>query len=277
MGGGGDDIGVGHRARIDTRCNQAGVVGHVDHENGANFLGHLGKTGPVGLERVGRGTGNQQLGPVFTGQGLHAVVVDFFTIVEAIGHHLEPFARHVERHAMGEVATLGQRQAHDGVAWIQKRQKDRRVGLRPRMRLHVGRLAAIELLEPIDGELLHHIHMLAATVVTLAWVALGILVGELRALCRHDRRACIVLGGDQLNVGLLPGMLGRDGCSKGRVGLGIGLGTVKHGMSCKWVETAAQPGPSMARARTTRTRACQKSDGQSEGASAGPPAESPGD
>ena len=50
------------------------------------------------------------------------------------------------------------------------------------MRLHIGRIGAKNLLDPVDGQLLDHIHMLTATVIALARVALGIFVGQLRTL-----------------------------------------------------------------------------------------------
>ena len=53
---------------------------------------------------------------MLSGQGFHAVVVDFLFSIEAVGHNMKPLAREVQRHAMGKVTTFGKRQAHDGVA-----------------------------------------------------------------------------------------------------------------------------------------------------------------
>jgi len=56
------------------------------------------------------------------------------------------------------------------------------------------------LLEPIDRQLLDDVDVLAAAVVAFAGIALGVLVGELRALSGEHRRARVVLRGDQLDV-----------------------------------------------------------------------------
>ena len=68
----------------------------------------------------------------------------------------------------------------------------RLVRLRARMRLDVGVLGAEQLLGAIDRELLGDVDELAAAVVALARIAFGVLVGELRALRREDRRARVV-------------------------------------------------------------------------------------
>ena len=63
----------------------------------------------------------------------------------------------------------------------------------PELRLHVGELGAEQLLDAVDRQLLDHVDVLAAAVVALAGVALGVLVGQLAALGRHHRRRGVVL------------------------------------------------------------------------------------
>ena len=55
------------------------------------------------------------------------------------------------------------------------------------MRLNVGRLRAKDGLGAVNGQLFGHIHKLTPAVVALAWIAFGILIGQLRAL-RHQHR-----------------------------------------------------------------------------------------
>jgi hypothetical protein len=148
----------------------------------------------------------------------------------AVGHHVEPFAAHIEGHAVGEVAAFGQAHAHDGVAWLQEGQKNRFVGRCAAMRLHVGAICAEDGLDAVNGELLSHVHMLAATVIALAGVAFGIFVGELRALRRHDGGGGVVLAGDQLDVMLLAGIFSLDGGKNFRVGLLNKNIAVVHGL-----------------------------------------------
>ena len=76
----------------------------------------------------------------------------------------------------------GQRQAHDRVAGLQQRVVDGGVGLRAGVRLDVGVLGAEQRLGAVDRELLDDVDVLAAAVVALARVALGVLVGQHGAL-----------------------------------------------------------------------------------------------
>ena len=64
------------------------------------------------------------------------------------------------------------------------------------MRLHVGVFGAEEFLGAIDGKLLDLVGVLATPVVALAWVALGVFVGENRA---HGFEDC--LGNEVLRSG----------------------------------------------------------------------------
>ena len=72
----------------------------------------------VNAQRVGAGTGDDELGLGFVGFALHGVVVNRLVGVQAVRHDVEPLATHVQRHAVGQVSTLGQAHAHDGVAGL---------------------------------------------------------------------------------------------------------------------------------------------------------------
>ena len=157
------------------------------------------------------------------------VVVDLFLGGEPVAHDLEPLAAHVERHAVGEVAAFGQAHAHDRVAGLEQGEEHRLVGLRAGVRLDVGEAGVEQLLDPVDGQLLGHVDELAAAVVALARVALGVLVGELAALGRHHRGGGVVLRGDQLDVLFLALVLALDDRGDLRVGVGEdGRTAVKH-------------------------------------------------
>ena len=231
-------VGVRHRVRVHAPGDQAGVVRHVHHEDGAHVLGHPGKACPVDDQRIGRGTGNDDARLVLVRQTLHLVVIDLFLLVQAVGHHIEPAARHVDRRAVREVTAHGQRHAQDGVTRLGQPQEHGLVGLRARIGLHVGGLGPEELLHAVQRQLLGHVHALAATVVALAGIALGILVGELAALGFHHRRAGVVLRRDQLDVSLLAAVLVADGIPEGGIDLGKRLFAIKHVMHS---EAAGQP------------------------------------
>jgi hypothetical protein len=70
----------------------------------------------------------------------------------------------------------------------------------------------------LDGERLDLVDELAAAVVALPGIALGVLVGENGALRLEDRLAHDVLGGDQLEVVLLALDLATDRREDRRVG-----------------------------------------------------------
>ena len=115
---------------------------------------------------------------------------------------------------------------------LQQGEHRRGVGLRAGVRLHVGVLGAEQRLDPVDRELLDDVDVLAAAVVAPARVALGVLVGQHRALGLHDRGGGEVLGGDHLQGGLLAVQLGGDG--RRHLGVDYGKSLVQllnHGCS----------------------------------------------
>ena len=130
---------------------------------------------------------------------------------------------------MGEVAAFGEAHAHDGVAGLQEGHEHRLVGLRAGVGLHVGGLGAEQRLDAVDRQLLDDVDVFAAAVVALAGIALGVLVGELRALRLHHRRAGVVFRRDQLDVVLLALVFFLDRGPQVGIGLGEGVLAVEHG------------------------------------------------
>ena len=101
------------------------------------------------------------------------------------------------------------------------------------MRLHVSGICTVNLFQAVDGQLLGHVHVLAATVVALAGVAFGVFVGQLRALGLHDGGRGIVFAGDELDVVLLSRVFGLNGSPNFGVGLRDQNVAVVHGGSPK--------------------------------------------
>jgi hypothetical protein len=129
---------------------------------------------------------------------------------------------------------MRQRHAEDGVARLQQRQVHGLVGLRARMRLHVGVVGAEQLLAALDRQPLGHIHVLATAVVALARIALGVLVGEHRTLRFQHARTGVVLGGNQLDVVFLTPALVRDGLGQFGVECFNSRVAWKHGGLQRW-------------------------------------------
>src|SRR5690606_8658396 len=92
----------------------------------------------------------------------------------------------------------------------QQREVHGLVGLRARMRLHVGVVGAEQLPGPVDGQLFGHVDVFAAAVVALARIALGVLVGQLAALGLHDPRTGVVFRRDQFDMVFLAAVLVGD-------------------------------------------------------------------
>ena len=108
---------------------------------------------------------------------------------------------------MGQVTALRKAHAHDGIARLEHREVDGLVRLRAGVGLDVGMLRAEQLAGTVTRDILGDIDRVAAAVVTLRGVSLGVLVGEYGAHRRHDSGRNDVLAGDQLEVLALTGKL----------------------------------------------------------------------
>ena len=72
----GDDVRVRERARMDARGDEAGDVGHVDHQQRADAVGDRGHALEVPEPRVGRGAADDELRADLLRGRRHQVVVD---------------------------------------------------------------------------------------------------------------------------------------------------------------------------------------------------------
>ena len=217
----GDHVRVRHGGGMQSGGDQAGEVRHVDHQVGADLVGDAAELGEVELPRIGRPAGQDQLRPVLPGQSLDLGHVDPVVVVaHVVGGDVVELAGEVQLHAVGEVAAVRQGQAQNRVARGQQRGHRRGVGLCAGMWLHVGVRRPEETGEPVDGQLLDDVDVLAAAVVAATRIALGVLVGQHRALCLHHRERREVLARDHLQRALLAEQLGCDRA----VHLGIEVG-----------------------------------------------------
>ncbi len=138
MRGGGDDLRVGHGRRVDSGGDEAGEVGHVDDEQRSDLVGDLAHAGEVEDARIGAASADDDLGFFGHGDGFEFVVVDGFGIfADGVGRDLVELAGEVEFVAVGEVASMGQAEAEDGVAGLEHGHVGGGVGLRAGVRLHV--------------------------------------------------------------------------------------------------------------------------------------------
>ena len=192
---------VRHRIRIHAGGDQARDVRHVDHEPGAHRIGNLAHARPVDHPGVGRETADQHLRLVLFRQLGHALVIDLAGIViQAVVHGVEDLAGEIHLGPVGQVAALGQIHAQNRVAGLEQRQVNGLIGLRARVRLDICISRVVELARSFDGQLLGDVDEFAAAVVAPTGIALGVLVGQLRALGFEHARRSVILRGDQLDV-----------------------------------------------------------------------------
>ena len=253
VGGGGDDVGVRHRGGVQPGRDQAGDVGHVHHQGRPDLAGDLGEAVEVEDARVGAGADHQDRAACARGPAAptSSMSMRLVGLAQAVGDDLEELAGEVDRRAVGEVAAEVEAHGEQRVAGLGQGEVGRHVGLRAGVRLDVGVLGAEELLGPVDGELLDLVHHLAAAVVALARVALGVLVGEGRAGGLQHRRGDEVLAGDELEpVGLAAGLLADEPGDLG-VGLGEALGG-HHGNAPAGKGAAYRAGRGWQRSRRSR-------------------------
>ena len=127
------------------------------------------------------------------------VVVDLERLrVDAVRHGVVDAAGEVELHAVGQVTAVGELEAEDGVPGGRDGVQDRGVRAGAGVRLDVRVRGTEEGLRPVDGELLGDVDELAAAVVALARVALGVLVRQDGALRLEHGARDEVLGRDHL-------------------------------------------------------------------------------
>ena len=215
--------------------HQAGEMGHVDHEDGAHFVGNCAESGEVDDAGIGRAARQDQLGLVLARQAGHLVHVDLLIVAaHRVGHRLEPFAGIVGGMAVGEMAAGGQVQTHEGVARRKQGIKRRLIGIGAGVRLDIGESGAEQLPRAIDGQLFRHVDIFAAAIVALARIAFGIFVGQHRALGLQHGARDDVLGGDQLDLVALAVQLVLDAAENLRIGgfqpLGEKVRILVHGI-----------------------------------------------
>jgi hypothetical protein len=182
---------------VQSGGDEAGEVRHVGPEQGADLIGDRTERGEVEVARVRGPAGDDDLG--LFGDGLLAQLVHVdpeVVCLDLVGGDFVELAGEVQLHAVREVTAVSQGEAQDLVPRGDHGVERRGVGLRAGVRLDVGVFGAEQVLDPVDGQLLGNVHVLAAAVVAAARVALGVLVGQNGALGFHDRAGREVFGGD---------------------------------------------------------------------------------
>ena len=107
MGCRGDDVGIFERVVEQTCGDEAGGVGHVDHEDGADAVGDFTHAGIVPFAAVGAGAADDEFRALAQGYFLHLVVVDEAVLfAHVILEGVEDETREVDRAAVREVTAV---------------------------------------------------------------------------------------------------------------------------------------------------------------------------
>ena len=186
VGGRGHHVGVGQRAGMDPGGDQAGEMGHVDHEKGPDLVGDFFESGEIQDPGIGRRTTPQQFRSRFICELLDGVVVEESGLRgDTVLDRVVVQTRDTDVGAVREVPAAGQGHAHDTVPGFGQRHVDGLVRRRAGVRLHVDVLGAEQKLRPLDGQRLDFVDLLLTLVVPPAGVPLGVLVEVGRASCRE--------------------------------------------------------------------------------------------
>ena len=202
VGRGGDDMGVFHRVLQQAGGDKAGGMGHVHHQDGTHPVGDRAHPGIVPFAGIGGGPADDQFRPGFDGHALHLVVIDEAgLLVEAIGDGLVEDAGGVDGRTVGQVTAVGEVEAHERVSRAEDGHFDRQVGLGAGMGLDIGIFGPVDGLEPVNGQLLDLVDDLAAAVIAVTGIALGVFVGADGTHRLQHLVGDIVFRGDQFESG----------------------------------------------------------------------------
>ena len=206
---------------MHTAGNETRDMRHVDHKIGTHLMGDVGKCLEVDDARISRRAGNDKIRLDLLGNGANLIHVDAFGLgIQAVGVGVIEATRERELGAMRKMTARRKRHAQNGGTRVKQRKIGCRVGADARMRLDVGVCRIEHLASAVARDSLDGINIGTTTVIALAGIAFGILVGKDRAHRFDDRQRGDVLGCDQLERVALARQLVIDGGGN----LGVCLG-----------------------------------------------------
>ena len=205
---------------MHTARDQTGKVRHVHQVERADFVGDLPHAREINDAGIRAATADNHLGALFFGKLLQVVVIDGLSFLgHSVGDDAISLSREIEMVPVREVAAVRQVQTENGVAGLQHCGVSFHVGLRSGVWLDVGVFRSEKLLGTFAREVFHYVGELAPSVVALAGIAFGILIGEHRAHGFQHGFADEIFRGDQFQSFVLAA----DFVVDGRSHLGIGF------------------------------------------------------
>ncbi len=138
---------------------------------------------------------------------------------------------------MGEVTSMGEVHAEDGVPRPNCGKVNGHVRLGSRVRLHIDVFGAEHCLGACDGQLFNLVHGFASRIISSAGIPLGILVGHDGAHRLKNRRTYVIFRGDEDQAILLPFNFLHDR----EMGFGVFLLKPAHGARfLSWVHSVVR-------------------------------------
>ena len=116
VGGGGNHIRIGNRARVKPGSHKAGNVSHIHHQNRTCFVGYLPEFLKINGSCIGGRTCYDHLGLAFQSNFPEHIVVQEPLVIYAIRHDLKIFPGDIYRASVGQVPAVIQVHSHDGIA-----------------------------------------------------------------------------------------------------------------------------------------------------------------
>ena len=189
-----DHIGVRHRALVDAGDHQAGNVGDVADEVGADLFGDLAEDLEVDDARICGGAADDDLGPMLLRQIADQIEVQSAGLrVDLVGDRVEEFARHGDFPAVGQVTAVIEGHTHDRLARFDQRCIGRQVGHRTGVGLDVGVIGTEELFGSIPRQVLDQVGDLLSLIITLTGIAFRVFIGQTTGGGCHPGSRDIVL------------------------------------------------------------------------------------
>ena len=187
--------------RMQSCSYQTSDMSNIYHEICTYRMSNFCQTREVKSAGICRSTSNNQLRLALLSNSLNLIIIQslsFFTY--AIRYNLKVLARHIYWRTMSQMAAISKVHTHYSIARSQKSEKYCHISLCTGMRLNICIFCTKKLLSTINSQLLYHIYMLTATIVTLARITLCILISKDTALSCHNCSADNIFRCNQLQL-----------------------------------------------------------------------------
>ena len=188
---------VRHGVVEEASGDETGWVTDVCEEQRTYAVGNLSEPGVIPIAAVRRRSTNDELGLHLSCCTGHLIHIDGTGLLfHAVEMRLVQLTRVVHRRAVRQVTTVAQIETKDGIAGVEHREHDSRIGRSTRVWLDIGPCSTKQFAQPINRQLLDFVHHFATAVVPASGQPLGVLVGEHTALRFHYLVAGVVFTGN---------------------------------------------------------------------------------